>query len=273
MDWDGDLQKALVFIKEHALCDDIVKMYLMGPPDDKGFMWWQNDSHEYKTMKSFVLDMDYDSSAYGCMQRRIQSAIRDMHGNQSVGKTVPEKEIIRMIKAITNQCLQIGHLPRNVIELMRLFKDVPATREEIYQLATDNKLEWVIGSTETPSPDKYKSSMNESLAYYLRPTCEQVYEARKSWPTCEPPPLAQTVTDYNKLGENVDLEPPYRQMKNDAFFDKDLNRWVFPTARSHMDETNRDAADVMDREGTDEGIKHMYEQAGGDYAKMRSMFG
>jgi len=46
-----------------------------------------------------------------------------------------------------------------------------------------------------------------------------------------------------------------------------------PVQRPNMDETNRDAADVMDREGVDAGIKHMYEQAGGDYAKMRSMFG
>ena len=89
MDWEGDCNKALIFIKNHALRDKIVSMYTTGPPKDKGFMWWKNDTPEFKAMEDFVLAMGYDSSAYACMHRRIQTAIRDMYNHRTRGETVP----------------------------------------------------------------------------------------------------------------------------------------------------------------------------------------
>ena len=40
-----------------------------------------------------------------------------------------------------------------------------------------------------------------------------------------------------------------------------------------MDENNKKALDVMAKEGMDAAAKHMMASAGGDYSRMRSMFG
>ena len=71
-----DTQKAINFIDNHELKDDIIAMYIEGPPEDKGFMWCSNDTPAKKIMEAFVLSMGYDSSAYGIMQRRIQGAVK-----------------------------------------------------------------------------------------------------------------------------------------------------------------------------------------------------
>jgi hypothetical protein len=40
-----------------------------------------------------------------------------------------------------------------------------------------------------------------------------------------------------------------------------------------MDDNNNKALDVMAKKGADEAANYMMAQAGGDYARMRSMFG
>ena len=42
---------------------------------------------------------------------------------------------------------------------------------------------------------------------------------------------------------------------------------------NHMDETNKNAMNVWKNDGADAAIKHMMNSAGGDYSRMRSMFG
>jgi len=88
MNWERDCKKALTFIEEHELRDKIISMYIKGPPKDTGFSWWQNDTPEFRVMHGFILDMDYDSSAYACMHRKIQAAIRDMYNHRASEKTV-----------------------------------------------------------------------------------------------------------------------------------------------------------------------------------------
>jgi hypothetical protein len=48
---------------------------------------------------------------------------------------------------------------------------------------------------------------------------------------------------------------------------------LFKSAVSGMDDNNREAANVWDQKGTGAAVKYMFEQAGGDYSTMRSMFG
>ena len=40
-----------------------------------------------------------------------------------------------------------------------------------------------------------------------------------------------------------------------------------------MDENNKQAADVINKNGAEEGVKYMFQSAGGDYARMRAMYG
>lgn len=113
MNWEGDCKKALKFIEEHELRDKIITMYIHGPPEDKGFSWWQNDTPEFSAMHGFILAMDYDSSAYAVMHRKIQESIRDMYhltggkivrlsDNQKViriwGKDGVETAVMHMVK-------------------------------------------------------------------------------------------------------------------------------------------------------------------------------
>jgi hypothetical protein len=221
MDWDSDCNKALIFIKTHALRDKIVSMYTTGPPKDQGFMWWKNDSEEYKAMDNFVSSMGYDSSAYGCMQRKIQKAICDMYNHRTRGETVPAAPaakphvhpVIGRIKAKTDTALQLGYMPKDPDGIMNLLQGIPVTLNEVYKLATDNKLEWVRGMDEPKSPEEYQRAMNKSMARYLKEAAEG------------------------------------------------------------MDSPNRKAAEVWQERGHEAAGAYMMEQAGGDYATMRSMFG
>ena len=78
------------------------------------------------------------------------------------------EKIINQIFAITSRCLLIGYLPTEKEKLMNLFKDVNVTREEIIQLAKDNKLKWVYDRNNCyQSIEEYNKSMNQSLAHYL----------------------------------------------------------------------------------------------------------
>ena len=80
------------------------------------------------------------------------------------------EKIINQIFAITTQCLLLGYLPTEKEKLMNLFKDVDVTREEIIQLAKDNKLKWVYDRDIVncyESVEQYNKSMSQSLAHYL----------------------------------------------------------------------------------------------------------
>ena len=45
-----------------------------------------------------------------------------------------------------------------------------------------------------------------------------------------------------------------------------------PLSKS-MDDTNKEAMEVWSNHGSDAAVAHMMQKAGGDYARMRSMFG
>ena len=40
-----------------------------------------------------------------------------------------------------------------------------------------------------------------------------------------------------------------------------------------MDDANKKAADIMEKDGAEAAAKYMMNMAGGDYARMRSMYG
>ena len=42
---------------------------------------------------------------------------------------------------------------------------------------------------------------------------------------------------------------------------------------NQMDETNKNAMKIWKKDGVDAAVKHMMDSAGGDYSRMRSMFG
>ena len=80
-----------------------------------------------------------------------------------------EKKVIQQIFAITSQCLLIGNLPTDEKQLMKLFQPVDATKDEIIQLAKENKLEWltVYGYPNSENREEYNKRMSVSLATYL----------------------------------------------------------------------------------------------------------
>lgn len=80
-----------------------------------------------------------------------------------------EKKVIQQIFAITSQCLLQGNLPTDKKQLMKLFQPVDATKDEIIQLAKENKLEWltVYGDPNSQNKEEYNKRMSVSLATYL----------------------------------------------------------------------------------------------------------
>lgn len=78
-----------------------------------------------------------------------------------------ETKVIRDIFAITSQCLICGELPTETEKLMKLFQKVEATKEEIIQLAKDNKLKWLYDIHHHESKEDYNKNMSMSLAHYL----------------------------------------------------------------------------------------------------------
>ena len=81
---DRDVALAVEFICEDKDQDNIVAMYKRGPPEDTGFMWVPNDwftpeqQQGFLKMRQWILEHDYDSSAYGCMHRAIQQKVSEM---------------------------------------------------------------------------------------------------------------------------------------------------------------------------------------------------
>ena len=214
MNWDSDCKKALTFIEEHELRDKIISMYIKGPPEDKGFSWWQNDTPEYIAMHGFILAMDYDSSAYAVMHRKIQESIRDMyHLTREKTVTTVAAPVILRIQAIFHHQMETGNMPTDPEEIMKLLRGIPVSLKQLYNLAANNQLRWIRGMGHPQTLEEYQMSMNEAMAQYLKKAAEG------------------------------------------------------------MDSPNRKAAEVWQKKGPAAACKHMFEQAGGDYGKMRSMFG
>jgi hypothetical protein len=228
--WEKDVSEALQFIKNHALRDKIVSMYTTGPPKDEGFVWWKNDTPEFKAVEDFVLDMGYDSSAYVFMHRSIQHAVREMCNfvilNGEKDSAAEEKKmaaesdenpswapVIAEIKGALHRQMVTGFIPKDPKGLMNILKGIPVTQKQVYKLALGNKLEWIYAMGMEQSPEEYQQEMNKAMAHYLK----------------------EAVTD--------------------------------------MDPENRKAAEVWQEKGHEAAGAYMMEQAGGDYSRMRSMFG
>lgn len=90
MNWEEKEEKDLKFfmnsINNHANKNDIIAMFMKGPPKDDGFMfcsnegdencyWTKAESDALKYIGNLVLDKDWDSSGYGLMMRKIQRQI------------------------------------------------------------------------------------------------------------------------------------------------------------------------------------------------------
>jgi len=78
-----------------------------------------------------------------------------------------EKLVCSKVFAITSVCLQQGHLPTTKEALVRLFKDVGATKKEIQRLAEENKLYWLRDAHDPRPQEDYNKKMNQSLLHYL----------------------------------------------------------------------------------------------------------
>ena len=65
-----------------------------------------------------------------------------------------------------------------------------------------------------------------------------------------------------------------QQQDKDKDNDKEFAKSYLETPlANHMDETNKNAMNVWKNDGVDAAVKHMMNSAGGDYSRMRSMFG
>ena len=86
---------------------------------------------------------------------------------------------------------------------------------------------------------------------------------------CEDDPLAGKGSPYYK--NNVENpEDVDNRLDNEMNFAKGYQQTSFGKS---MDDNNKKALDVMVKKGADEAANYMMAQAGGDYARMRSMFG
>ena len=80
MEPEKDLNEILSKIENHPEKNEFIELYIKGPPDDEGFMWWHNPPEVFTITKQWVLDAGYDSSGYGIMHRMIQKKIKEKYG-------------------------------------------------------------------------------------------------------------------------------------------------------------------------------------------------
>ena len=82
-----DLNLCINVINNHQQKDNIVDMFIKGPPNNTGFMWcsseggpnewWTNgEANGLKFIRKHVLDLGYDSGMYGIFMRQLQYKIR-----------------------------------------------------------------------------------------------------------------------------------------------------------------------------------------------------
>ena len=79
---------------------------------------------------------------------------------------------------------------------------------------------------------------------------------------------------YNKKSLNDNQKKEQEEEEEKADDGKEMAKIYQQTGFAKgMDENNKKALDVMAKEGMDAAAKHMMSNAGGDYARMRSMYG
>ena len=79
MDPEKDTEEILSRIENHPEKDEFIQIYIKGPPEDEGFMWWSDYPDVFNIVKNWVLDAGYDSSAYSIMHRKIQKKIKEKY--------------------------------------------------------------------------------------------------------------------------------------------------------------------------------------------------
>ena len=120
-------------------------------------------------------------------------------------------------------------------------------------------------------------------------TYQEPHYHRKRYPTCacdfcnkkedkEISQLTQQNTNFepitlrksNRYAVDITKQEPYNEIDDSKDFAKEYQKTAFAKG---MDDANAKALDIMAKEGADNAAKHMMKMAGGDYARMRSMYG
>ena len=79
MTTEKDCKQILSMIENHNEKNKFIQLYIKGPPDDEGFIWWSDPPEIFTIVKRWVLDAGYDSSSYGIMHRMIQKKIKEKY--------------------------------------------------------------------------------------------------------------------------------------------------------------------------------------------------
>ena len=87
---NNDLTNCMEAINNHAQKDNIISMFIKGPPKNKGFMWCSKEGGPGKWwtlgeaegprfISTYTLDLGYDSSAYSFFLRNLQNKVKKQY--------------------------------------------------------------------------------------------------------------------------------------------------------------------------------------------------
>lgn len=112
-----------------------------------------------------------------------------------------------------------------------------------------------------------------SLACTLR-ICQEILrkEKNENETSNDPPPIPSVSI---KVDESENTVKPSTENINESFMNKFVT-WVKSNTYSKMDDNNKKAMDVMNSEGQNAAIKHMFTRDDGStrtYAEMRALYG
>jgi hypothetical protein len=79
MESKKDCKTILEKIENHPEKNEFIELYIKGPPNNEGFMWWRDPPEIFTIVKEWVLNIGYESSSYGIMHRMIQGKIREKY--------------------------------------------------------------------------------------------------------------------------------------------------------------------------------------------------
>ena len=99
---NNDLKQTMIWINSRNNKDWIYNMFIKGPPENKGFMWcdqeggenkwWsEKESQGLKDVTQYVLDLGWDSSGYGLFMRKIQNHIKSQFENKKIRNQFAKK--------------------------------------------------------------------------------------------------------------------------------------------------------------------------------------
>ena len=239
MDWEGDCKRAVQFALNHELCEEIHLMYLMGPPTG-AWHTSHSDSPAFQVMKNFVLDMGYDSSGYAIMQRRIQGAICEEYTSRKTlekeyARKTSEEEIARKKKVI------------------RQIKGITGMALQMGHLPTDaGKIMQMLKGVSTTKAEVIDMARRNQLEWIYAQGMGQTPEEHQL-------KMNQSLAQY--------LDPAH----NKATADPAMATALLDHAYEHMDEENKQAMDVLRKEGPEAAVAHMMN--GRTYGQMRMHFG